>query len=153
MSLTVMSAALSAQTASPVAFSYSSTQDTKLESDPRISHRLVTGAIGGLAGAAILGTIGYQLGKDCHSSCLDPDSPGFIETAFGILVGGTIGSAIGAALPQGRGLCGGGQRFARTLAGASVGLATGIGLAMVPPLGFGFVATIPIGSVLFMRKC
>lgn len=145
------SATLFAQTLAPLAYSQSVARDSSVDNDSRIAFRLVTAAVVGTAGAAALGRIGYEIGQDCAPSC--GDMSGFVETALGVLAGATIGSAIGAALPRGRGLCHGGERFARTLGGASLGLVAGIGLMMVPPLVHGFIVTIPVGSVLFMRKC
>lgn len=147
-----MSATLSAQTLAPLAFSQSVARDSSVDNDSRIAFRLVTATVVGAASAAALGRIGYERDRNCPS-CGDPDSPGFVGAMLGVLAGGTIGSAIGAALPRGRGLCHGGERFARTLGGASLGLVAGIGLMMVPGLEPGFMVTIPVGSVLFMRKC
>ncbi|MEX2109048.1 MAG: hypothetical protein WD802_00395 [Gemmatimonadaceae bacterium] len=148
----VTSAPLSAQTLAPLAYSQSVSRDSSVDNDSRIAFRLVTAAVVGAAGAAALGRIGYERDRNCPS-CGDPDSPGFVGAVLGVLAGGTIGSAIGAALPRGRGLCHGGERFARTLGGATLGLAAGIGLFMVPTLEGGFIVTIPVGSVLFMRRC
>lgn len=125
--------------------------DSIIDPDARVWQRFISATVVGAAGAVTLGAIGAQVGGRCRGSCTDIE--GVAETVFGILVGGTIGSAIGAAMPRGRGLCTGGDRLGRGLAGAGLGLLAGIGFILVPPLEPAFIVTIPVGSVLFMRKC
>jgi hypothetical protein len=125
-----------------------------VDRDARVLQRLVSATVVGAMGAVTLGAaIRHGIGYRCSRYCTDPDAPGFVETVLGVLAGGTIGSAIGASLPHGRGLCTGGQRLGRGLAGASLGLVAGIGFFMVPALEPAFMVTIPVGSVMFMRRC
>jgi hypothetical protein len=117
--------------------------DSTFDRDAKVWQRFVSATVVGALGAVTLGTIGSQTGG--------PDN--IAGVMLGVLAGGTIGSAIGAAAPRGRGRCGGSQRLSRALGGASLGLVAGIGFLLVPPLEPLFMVTIPVGSVMFMRKC
>lgn len=149
------STTLVAQTLIPLAAqSHPTPPDSSAGPDPQFLARIVPGALGGVAGAAVLGFAGYAIAGKCSGNA---DYCGYRSLALiipGILVGGIVGSAAGAAAPRGRGLCTGGQRFRRALAGATLGGLAGFALmAGGGPLAFGFVVTDPIGSVVFMRRC
>ena len=125
--------------------------DSVADPDARLWQRYISATVVGAVGAVTLGTIAAQVGGRCNGGCSDIE--GLAETILGVFIGATVGSAIGAALPRGRGLCTGGGRFGRGMAGAGLGLLAGIGFFLVPPLEPAFIVTIPVGSVMFMRKC
>jgi len=130
---------------------YLSPPDSVADPDARLGLRYVSATVVGAVGAVTLGTIAYQAGRRCSGGCSDIE--GLVETYLGVFIGATVGSAIGAALPRGRGLCTGSERFGRGMAGAGLGLLAGIGFFLIPPLQPAFIVTIPVGSVMFMRKC
>jgi hypothetical protein len=110
--------------------------------DPRFLMRVFPAIAMGAAGAFVGGLIGTG-GRN---------SDGWGALVTGVLAGGTLGSAIGAAWHQGRGLCTQNQRFWRALAGATLGL--GIGVAIVrDEAHVAWLGAIPVGSVLFLTRC
>lgn len=119
-----------------------STSANKPGVDPRFMIRVFPavgmGAVGAFAGGLL--SVG---GRKSH----DLDA-----LVIGVLAGGTLGSALGAAALKGRGLCTENQRFWRGLAGATLGLAAGIALVR-NERQVGWLATIPFGSVMFMTPC
>ncbi|HWL40472.1 MAG TPA: hypothetical protein VNO75_09555 [Gemmatimonadaceae bacterium] len=114
--------------------------------DPRFLVRVLPAVGVGLAGTFLGGLVGLMGG-----GCLCGDGLGFISTT--LLAGATIGSAVGAAAPKGRGICTDGQRFRRALAGATLGLASTLAIARNDPDRIAVAATIPLGSVMLMTKC
>jgi hypothetical protein len=119
--------------------------------DAKLWQRYISATVVGAVGAVTLGTIVYHAASRCRASCSDIE--GLFETLLAGGVGATVGSAIGAAMPRGRGLCTGSERFGKGLGGATLGLVAGIGFMMIPPLEPAFIVTIPVGSILFMRNC
>jgi hypothetical protein len=109
--------------------------------------RIVPAALGGFAGAAAFG-FAATAASDCSGDCYG-DIALFIS---GALFGGILGSAAGAAAPRGRGLCTGVQRFGMGVGGAFLGALAGFPLGMVSG-PFGMFVTVPVGSVMFMRRC
>ena len=143
--ISATSAPLSAQ--APNAVSPDTTDTASVEKpgvDPRFLLRVLPAVGMGAAGAFLGGLVGGARG-------FSPDRPGAL--AIGFLAGATLGSAIGAAAPKGRGLCTENQRFWRGLAGASVGLAASLAIARSEPDRAIWLATIPVGSVMFMTRC
>lgn len=152
-----LSTGLSAQALPPLTLGHPAIppSDSSGGADPYYSARLGSAAIAGLLGAAAGGGAGYLIAGKCPRSYVDQcEFHGWTQIGIGLLVGGILGSAAGAAWPEGRRLCGRGQRFRRSLAGATLGALAGVGLSFAPlPFGFGIIGTIPVGSVMFMRRC
>jgi hypothetical protein len=149
--------ALPAQVAVPVGVQISSSQSPASQlpenrypdRDPNQWTRIVPAALSGVASAAALGTAAYAMADCSGDSCFGA----FFGLALpAAMFGGIVGSAAGAALPRGRGLCTGMQRFGMGLGGAFLGALAGLPLAYVSG-PFGMLATIPTGSVIFMRRC
>ncbi len=78
---------------------------------------------------------------------------GDVGSLSAALVGGTLGSAVGAAAAKGRGVCTANVRFWRALAGGSLGLATGIAIVRNGHDHPVWLATIPVGSVMSLMHC
>jgi len=110
--------------------------------DPRFLLRIVPAAAMGAGGGFLGGLIGMGANND-----------GWGGLVIGVLAGGTLGSAIGAAAPKGRGVCTPNARFWRALAGATLGLGTGIAIVRNAPSHPAWLATIPIGSVMLLMEC
>jgi hypothetical protein len=149
--------AISAQSLTPIGARSSSAGETltlvqssdRAEHDPNHARRLLPAALGGLGGAVGFGVLASGIvgcpGSDCY---------GAIAVVIpAAILGGILGSATGASAHAGRGLCTRAQRFGMGVGGALLGAVAGVGLALVPPLFLGMVATIPAGSVMFMRRC
>jgi hypothetical protein len=120
-----------------------------LDRDPNYLRRVAPAAVVGIGSAIALGTVAYKIADCSGDSCYG--------AFFGVglpaaLLGGIIGSAAGAAAPRGRGFCTGFQRFGMGVGGAFLGTLAGLPLAAVTG-PFGLFATVPIGSVVFMRRC
>jgi hypothetical protein len=136
-----MGAPLSGQTASsalPDTLGASSAE--KRGVDPRFLIRVFPAAGIGAAFGFLGGLVG--MGTD----------DGWGGLAIGVLAGGTLGSAIGAAWPQGRGLCTQNGRFWRALAGATLGLVTGVAIVR-EQRHVAWLGVIPVGSLLFLTRC
>ena len=115
-----------------------------LDRDPNYGKRLLPAIVGGFVGATTVGGMAVMAMSGCSgSTCYG--NIGIIIS--GALLGGIVGSAYGAALPEGRGMCTRSQRFGMGLGGSFLGALVGI---PVPPI---MLATIPMGSIRFMRKC
>ena len=104
-----------------------SATDSIVARDMRGLHvtRTVVGLAGEFVGFAIGGSVGYMVyqfrGWDGRG-----DDPGLVEIVLGMMVGGVIGTATGAAFPKGHNDCTPGRRFKLALFGAVVGGAAGI---------------------------
>ena len=140
--ISATSAPLSAQPTAVSPDTADSTSANKPGVDPRFMIRVLPAVGMGAAGAFAGGLLG--LGR--------VRSEGWAPLAVGVLAGGTLGSAIGAAALKGRGLCTENRRFWRALAGATLGLAAGIAIVRNEH-HVGWLATIPLGSVMFMTRC
>jgi hypothetical protein len=120
-----------------------------LDRDPNYLKRIAPAAVVGIGSAIALGAVAHELTDCSGDSCYGA----FFGVALpAALFGGIIGSAAGAAAPRGRGLCTGLQRFGMGVGGAFLGTLAGFPLAMATG-PFGMMATVPIGSVMFMRRC
>ena len=77
-------------------------------------------SLGGLVtGVFVGGAAGYRVLPHC-TGCEDP---GLNQMVYGAFVGGAIGAALGAAVPDLRSSCSFDERFARSLIGAGAGAA------------------------------
>jgi len=123
--------------------------------DPNYLARALPGFAVGVLGAVAGGALGYAVAGKCNKPYADQcEFHGFSEVIAGGFIGGVVGSAFGAAIPVGRGLCTQGERFAKGLGGATLGGVVAIGLLVVSaPLGLGVAATVPVGAAVAMRKC
>jgi hypothetical protein len=117
--------------------------------DPNFVVRFLPSAGIGAAFAAL----GILLGGPATAACDQCTNVWVTPAGIGAIVGGTIGSAIGAARPLGRQLCTESERLQRGFAGAALGMLAGVALGQTEPLLYAFVATTPIGAVAFLRKC
>jgi hypothetical protein len=81
--------------------------------------------VGGLAGFIVGAYVGYHVADAMLGPCMC-DDPGLEAAIFGIPIGGTVGAALGASLPESD--CAFGSRFGRGTAGAVLGTAAGIAL-------------------------
>jgi len=140
------SARLSAQASAAV--STDTTDTARLETggvDPRFLVRVFPAVGMGAAGAFLGGLGGLVAGYSTESLGV---------VVLGLIGGATLGSAMGAAAPKGRGLCTENQRFWRALAGATLGMAAGASIVWNEPERYPlFAATIPVGSVMFLTRC
>ena len=140
------SARLSAQ--APAAVSTDTTDTARLETgdvDPRFLVRVFPAVGMGAAGAFLGGLGGLVAGYSTESLGV---------VVLGLIAGATVGGAMGAAAPKGRGLCTENQRFWRALAGATLGLAAGASVVWNEPERYPlFAATIPVGSVMLLTHC
>lgn len=114
--------------------------------DPNFIVRIVPGIAMGLAGTFVGGLTGL-----IAPGCMCGNDFGIFPIA--VLTGATLGTAIGAGAPKGRGLCSEGERFRRAFGGATLGLAAGVAFMRTEKIPGAWAATIPLGSVVFMRKC
>ena len=105
----------------------------------KMAIRAVSAAIGWFPGAFVGGYVGYHLLG--HSPC-GCDDPGLSEALIGVAIGGTLGASLGAALPGLKSHCSFGQRWARGLAGAVIGM----GLGMIPLTQGAQIITVPLFS-------
>ena len=123
--------------------------------DPAYLSRAVPGFAFGIVGAVAGGALGYATAGKCGRPYADQcEYHGWGEIIVGGFLGGIVGTALGAALPPGRGYCTKGQRFIKGLGGATLGGVLTIGLLFVSaPLGLGVAATVPVGAAVAMRKC
>lgn len=144
---------LAAQAAMPIGVRSSSglhlatplPDSNKVGRDPDYRKRVRPAVMGGLAGAVALGGIMYMAALGCEGG--DKCDGSYIVIIPAALLGGIVGSAYGAAAPRGRGLCTPAQRFGMGMGGAFLGALAGIPVFPV------LVATVPMGSVMFMRNC
>ena len=103
----------------------------------------------------VVGTYaGYSFARGYSAACDDP----FCitnEQLAGAVIGGVLGAAAGAALPDFNSHCALTQRFLRGLAGSSLGLIGGAVLAVIPPAGFlvGYLFGPPIGASSAQGRC
>ncbi|MDQ3081492.1 MAG: hypothetical protein M3R07_04680 [Gemmatimonadota bacterium] len=105
-----------------------SATDSIVARDMRGLHvtRTVVGLAGEFVGFAIGGTVGYMVYEFRGRGFSGGDDPGLAEIVLGMMVGGVIGTATGAAFPKGHNDCTPGRRFKLALFGAVVGGAAGI---------------------------
>lgn len=145
-------AALPAQPlSSPTAAIFRMTSlDSSAGRDSRPMRRLYPAATVGLGSALALGFVGYLIAGPCTSKC---DILSMNHVVGGALIGEIFGSAYGAALPRGRGLCTRGERYGMGLGGAFIGALAAMGLAQIPPGRIGILAVVPLGSVIFLKGC
>ena len=122
-------------------------QSTQSDRDPKYLARVGPAAVVGLVGAMALGATASAV-TPCRGDCYGQLA--VVLTAG--LFGGILGSAAGAAAPRGRGLCTGVQRFGMGVGGAFLGALAGLPLGTVSG-PFGLLVTVPVGSVMFMRRC
>lgn len=118
--------------------------------DPGYPLRIIPGALVGAGAGMGTGMIAV-IALGCFEECYGEE--GFVVAAA--VVGHVLGSALGASYAVGRERCEDGQRFARALRGASLGMLAGLGLMLVPvkPVQSSIVLTIPIGAALYVREC
>jgi hypothetical protein len=112
--------------------------------------RVFPGTLVGAAAGMGAGMIaGVALG--CFEECYGEE--GFVVAAA--VVGHVLGSALGGSYALGRDRCSDGERFARALRGASIGMLAGLGLMLIPvrSVKYGIILTIPIGATYFVREC
>lgn len=103
--------------------------------------------VGGASAIAVAGGA-YMMFGDCYNCGITFQALMAVTAAVGI-----VGTAAGASYFEGRGLCTRGERFRKSLAGTTIGLATGLLLINAHPLQHSIFATVPIGSVMFLRRC
>jgi len=103
--------------------------------DPDHGKRLMPAVVGGLVGGIALGGIGVAT------------EGGIGVVLVGAMLGTILGSAHGAAIPPGRELCSPSQRLGMGLGGAFLGALPAL---VFPPI---ILATAPMGSVMFMKRC
>lgn len=109
----------------------------------RMAHRLGSAVVLGVGGGILVGLGTMALCGDCIISAAQPVLLTWLVT----------GSAIGAALPRGNGRCSGSERFARALAGTSLGFGAGLLLVKSDASYWSYVATIPLSSIVFLGRC
>ena len=110
----------------------------------RVAIRVLTGAAGFVAGAAVgVGIAGVTGPHDC--GCDDGDLDAAIS---GVILGGVAGAAIGAALPKLGANCSGNARFWRALGGSVAGFA--VGFVAIP---LGPILLSPVGAGLALAGC
>ena len=97
---------------------------------------------------------GYSFARDYSSGC--DDSFCITNEQFaGAVIGGVVGAAMGAAVPDFNSRCARRERLLRGLAGSSLGLIGGAVAAVIPPAGVlvGYLFGPPIGASSAQGRC
>ena len=117
--------------------------------------RLALGLGGEFAGLVVGGPIGYMVyvfrGRDARGS----DYPGLAEFTLGMIVGGVVGTATGAAFPRGRNICTGGRRMKLALLGSVIGGAAGLAIMDARVSGSTILAALaaPSAAAFALKGC
>jgi hypothetical protein len=107
--------------------------------------RSLTGTLGFAGGAAV--GIGLALATGPHD-CDGCETPGLGQTIAGVLVGGALGTSLGAAAPKLRGECSFGGRLFLSTVGSVVGGALGTVIGFNAGSEDAVLVGMPLGAVL-----
>jgi multisubunit Na+/H+ antiporter MnhB subunit len=142
--------ALNAQAAFPVGTHFADTASKRSIPDPDRTFylRAAPAILVGATSTMVLLSGAYFMFGDCYDCGISFQALMAVTAAVGV-----VGTATGASYAEGRGLCTRRERFRKSLGGTALGLAAGLLLIDTHPLQHSIFATIPIGSVMFLRRC